>query len=656
MIAATGFKRLGLAVAALVAALSGIFAAMPLLVSTDAVREAVKFEIRNVTGLDPVLRGKVTVSLFPTGHVSFADVILGDERSGQPALAAERLTARLQFFPLLVGRAEIADVSLVRPTIAVTFEPNGRSNWSGLIETLARSQKPSPQETTSFSEIRIADGTVIVRDEARNITETLNDVEMSLAWPSISRSFGATGRFVWRNEPVDASLSISDFAAALAGARTGLKLRIAGAPLKAAFDGAISSRPTLKIEGTLAADAASLREVLRWTGEKTLPNGGFGRFALKAQTNVVGGTIALTGVNIELDGNAAEGVLTFATDGRQTLQGTLAADKLDLTPYVSTVRLLTANQREWNTGPIALDGLHGVDLDLRMSAAQVILSSGSLGRTAVAANLRGGHLTVTVGESQAFGGVIKGSFTLASSEPGVDLKAQLQFIDVNLENCLGQMFGFKRLEGKGNLAFAIEGSGSSVLALTSTLNGSASLSGKQGALAGLNVEQLLRRLERRPLSGGGEFRTGRTPYERLTVTLKIAQGTVQVEEVNIEGSAVRLALAGSASIPARDLDLRGTAALVPAGATAAPAFELPFIVQGRWDDPIMLPDPQSLIRRSGAAAPLLDAVRARGARDAVRNAIERLTGAPAAPADTPANTPALPVAEPAQALQPQKSE
>lgn len=651
VIAATGFKRLGLAIAALVAAFCGVFAAMSILISTDAVREAVKTEIRNVTGLDLILRGEATVSLFPTGNVSFADVRLDDDRGGKPALMAERLTARLQFFPLLIGRADIADVSLVRPNIAVTFEPNGRSNWSGLIEALARTQKPSQQQLTSFSEIRIDGGTITVRDDTHNVSETLSDVEMSLAWPSIARSFGATGRFVWRNEPVDASVSLNDFAAALSGARTGLKLRLSGAPLKAAFDGNMSWRPTLKIEGTLAADAASLRETMRWTGQKALPGGGFGRFALKAQTNVAGSTIALTGVNLELDGNAAEGVLTLATDGRQTLQGTLAAEKLDLTPYTSTVRLLSANARQWNAMPIALDGLDGFDLDLRLSAAQVLLSSGKLGRTAVSANLRGGHLAVSIGESQAFGGLIKGSFMLAGTEAGVDLKTQLQFFDVDLESCLGQLFGLKRLEGKGNLALALEGSGGSVLALTRTLNGSASLSGQQGALAGLNVEQLLRRLERRPLSGGGEFRTGRTPYDRITLTLKIAQGTATVEDVSIEGAAVKLALAGSASIPARDLDLKGTAALMSAG-NAAPAFELPFIVQGPWEDPILLPDPQSLIRRSGAAAPLLDSVRDRRAREAVRAAIERLTGVPAFTAPLPP-APATPVAEPAPSQKPQ---
>ena len=67
------------------------------LISADSVRQQVIGEIRAVTGLNPVLRGKASVSLFPTGSVSFADVTLGDAQ--QPALVAERLTARLRFFP-----------------------------------------------------------------------------------------------------------------------------------------------------------------------------------------------------------------------------------------------------------------------------------------------------------------------------------------------------------------------------------------------------------------------------------------------------------------------------------------------------------------------------------------------------------------------------
>ena len=646
MTAATGFRRLGLALLAVIVLGAGGLVAANYLISPDAVRAQALNEIRAVTGLNPILRGPITVKLFPSGLVSFEDVALGDPK--KPALTAERLTARLRFFPLLTGRVEIADVSLVNPTIAVDLKPDGSSNWSGLIAALARSQKPNAQPGPAFSEMRIRNGTVVLHDEARKVSETFGDVVFSLAWPSISKSFGATGRFVWHDEPLDMNVTLADFAAALAGNQTGLKLRIAGAPMKAAFEGTMSAKPTLKIEGTFAADAASLRDALIWAGQKPLPGGGFGPFAIKAKADVTGGTIGLDNVNVQLDGNTAEGVLTFATDGRQTLQGTLAADTLDLTPYVSTVKLLAANRHEWNNGPITLDGLAGTDFDLRLSAGKVIMSDAKIGRTAIGANLRGGHLTVTIGEAQAYGGVIRGSVSLANFDQGVDVKSQLQLSDVDLESCLGQLFGLHRLEGKGNIAFSVEGSGDSVLGVTRTLSGTANLTGEHGAIVGFDVAELLRRLERRPLSGGGDFRTGRTPYDKIAVALKIENGKVSVDDVKMVGPSVHLAMAGSASVPSRELDLTGTAALVEQPRPGIAPFSLPFMVQGSWDDPIMLPDAEALIRRSGAAAPLLDAVRDQRARDAARGIIDRLTGG--------SRTGATPAAEhgPAPAQTPQR--
>ena len=642
MTAATGFKRLGIAAAALVLACLAALAAVPLLIPGDSVREATKAEIHNVTGLDLILRGDVAVSLFPTGSVSFANVSLGGDSS--PAIEAEELTARLRLLPLLTGHIEIADVSLVRPHINVNFDSDGHSNWSATIATLARALGPKasrPIDGNSFTEIRINDGTVTITDQKRGINEKFSSVELALAWPSISKSFGATGHATWHDEPIEAALTMSDFAAALAGDRSGVKVRLTGTPLKFAFEGSWSSRPTLRVEGTLAADSASLRDTFRWVGIKPPSGGGFGRFALKAKTNVSSGTIELSAVNVELDGNVAEGVMAFATDGRQTLQGTLAADDLNLTPYISTIRLLTSNEREWNRLPLVFDGLSGFDLDLRLSAAHITLARAKLGRTAIATNLRGGNLNITVGESQAFGGILKGTVALSSTDSGAEIKSDMQFADVDLANCLGELFQFRRLEGRGDVAITIDANGDSVLALTRTMSGSASLTGRDGAMVGLNVEQLLRRLERRPLSGTGDFRNGRTPYEKLTVNVKIAEGVATVQDVKVEGSKVRLGLTGSASIPTRDFDLRGVASLAStSSADAPPAFELPFMVQGPWDDPLMLPDTQALMLRSPLTSPLLNAVKNRNTRDTVRSAIERLTGgAISPPAGAPTQDP-----------------
>src|SRR4029079_15706219 len=158
----------------------------------------------------------------------------------------------------------------------------------------------------------------------------------------VSRSFSSAGQFDWRGERVDGSISASDFVGVLSGDRSGLKARLTSRPRKLAFDGTIANRTSMMMEGTATVDSLSLRNALRWLGQAPPAGGGFGRFALKARANVVGASVALTNVNVELDGNVAEGVMTFSNNGRQALQATLAAGALDFTPYISTFRMLAS--------------------------------------------------------------------------------------------------------------------------------------------------------------------------------------------------------------------------------------------------------------------------------------------------------------------------
>ena len=620
---AQAMKRLGMPIAVFLGVgLIGLVATSWLL-NREALRSAVEAQIRAVTGLDLVVKGSTDISLFPGSYVSFHDVGLKGGGTDEPALAVDVLTANLRLLPLLMQRFEIADLMMLRPHISVVREANGESNWTPFIDTIARTMKPGADNQVSFSEIRIQDGTLSYEDLGRQMTEKLEDIDLSLAWPSISRSFAATGQFDWRGERIDGSVSVSDFLAALSGDRSGLKARLASAPLKLAFDGIVANRTSMMLEGTLTVDSPSLRNALRWTGQPPPGSGGFGRFALKARANVVGASIALTNVNVELDGNVAEGVMTYANNGRQSLQATLAADSLDFTPYISTFRLL-AGSHDWNRQLFDLNSLLTTDLDMRLSAARVTVGPSKLGRTAFGANLRNGALALSVGEAQIYGGIAKGSFGLARTDAVAEVKAQFQFTDVDLQSCVGELFGINKLSGRGNLGVSLVASGSSPFGLAQSLDGTASLTGHDGAIAGFNAEQLLKRLERRPLSGAGNFRSGSTPYDNLTIAVKFSEGTATAEDIRLEGPAARVTMTGTTSVPAREFDMKGVASLTTTGAT--PGFELPFVVQGPWDDPLIFPDPESLIRRSPASAPLLDAVKDRKTRDAVRSVIERFTG------------------------------
>jgi AsmA protein len=606
-------------------------------INRDALRAAVEAQIRAVTGLDLVIKGGTDISVFPGSYVSFHDVGLKGGAATDPALTVDVLTANLHLLPLLLQRFEIADVMMLRPRIRVVRDITGESNWTPFISTIARTMKPGADNQVSFSEIRIQDGRLTYEDPVRQITEALDNVDLSLAWPSISRSFAATGQFDWRGERVDSSISIGDFLAALSGDRSGLKARLTSAPLKLAFDGTVANRTSMMMEGTLTIDTASLRNALQWTGQAPLGGGGFGRFALKARANLVGASLALTNVNVELDGNVAEGVMTYANNGRQSLQATLAADALDFTPYISTFRLLASGARDWNRQLFDLDSLSTTDLDIRLSAARVTVGPSKLGRTAIGANLRNGALNLSVGEAQIYGGIARGSFGLSRNDAMADVKAQFQFTDVDLQACASELFGINKLSGHGNLGVSLAASGSSPFGLAQSLDGTATLSGHDGAITGFNAEQLLKRLERRPLSGVGNFRSGATPYTNLIVAVKFADGLATTEDVMIEGPA-RITLSGTASVPAREFDLKGVASLV--SDNAAPTFELPFVVQGPWDDPLIFPDPDSLIRRAPLAVPLIDAMKDK----TIRSMIERFTGGSAKPAAQDTATPADPKA------------
>lgn len=637
---AQGMKRLGMPVAAFFGvALIGLIGTS-WFINRDALRQAVEAQIRAVTGLDLVVNGRIEVSVFPGSYVSFHDVGLKGGATADPALAVDVLTANLRLLPLLLRRFEISDVMMLRPHIRVVRDGE-ESNWTPFIDTIARAMQPGAENQLSFSEIRIQDGLLTYQDAANRVDETIGDIDLSLAWPSISRSFAATGQFDWRGERIDSSISASDFVAALSGDRSGLKARLASPPLKLAFDGTVANRTSLMMEGTVTVDSPSLRNAMRWAGQPPPGTGGFGRFALKARANVVGASIALTNVNVELDGNVAEGVMTYANNGRQTLQATLAAGNLDFTPYISTFRLLASGARDWNRQLFDLNELSATDLDMRLSAAKVTVGSSKLGRTAFGANLRSGALALSVGEAQMYGGIARGSFAIARSDTVADIKAQFQFTDVDLQACASELFGVTKLSGRGNLSVSLVASGASPFGLAQSLDGSAILTGHDGAIAGFNAEQLLKRLERRPLSGAGNFRAGSTPYDTLTIALKFSDGIATAEDIRLEGPAARLTLTGTASVPMREYDMKGIASLVSAP-NAAASFELPFVVQGPWDDPLIFPDPASLLRRSPGAAPLLDAVRDRRTRDAVKSVLERITGgrpaaapdaaAPAAPA------------------------
>ena len=176
-----------------------------------------------------VSRGKASVS---RRSVSFADVVRRCKAAGShPANDCTFTIFSTPYWPCRDCRR------FPRPPEHCDFElqPNGQSNWVGAHRSIGARPDRHPSPCGIFRNAYRKQH--CLRDEARKLAETLHGVEFSsLAWPSISKSFGVTGHFIWHDAPMDGELRRRpDFPAALAGSRSGPKLRISGANERGRF-------------------------------------------------------------------------------------------------------------------------------------------------------------------------------------------------------------------------------------------------------------------------------------------------------------------------------------------------------------------------------------------------------------------------------------
>jgi len=585
-------QRLVLCAVVVLALLAAGLLSVPYFVADLDIQAALSQSLASLTGDTPQIEGKARLSLLPrpvirVGSIRFA--------ATEAAFSADSLTATVRLLPLILGRIEIGALVVERPQLRLEIDQEGVRIVGFPLHLVAGNGGRRP-------DIRIVDGVAELQGASgqRERLTALNGVV------SPSDEFGAWMSFRWREVPVSATLLIADPAALADGGRSQFRARLDAEPLRLAFDGGLAFRKGFQAEGALSAEANSARAALLWAQIEPPTQGGFGPFSLRAQAALTPAGLSLSPITLDLDGNRTQGALTLSRDGSRTLvQGTLASESVDFSPYAEAFSIKEPDGRAWSEARLDVKALRSLDLDLRLSAGKILFNRTELERVAVGAALRGGRFSVSVGDAQVFGGALRGAATIAPTVNGAEIKLEANLKDFDAAKGLAELAGIRRMEGRATLSLSLNGAGPSVVAIARSLRGEAQLSAANGALAGINVEQVLRRLELRPAAfGGGDVRGGRTPFDRFTARLEVKDGNANVRTAEMQNAAVRVTLSGLASIPARHFDLRGTASLVgPAasGGADSTTFELPFLLRGSWDDPSLAPDPAALIRRSEAS-------------------------------------------------------
>ena len=281
-----------------------------------------------------------------------------------------------------------------------------------------------------------------------------------------------------------------------------------------------------------------------------------------------------------------EGALEIAhPGGRPTVSGTLAAEALALEPLLGPPQRLFDPSGAWSEKPFALAPPQSFDLDLRLSASRLDVYGWRLADAAAALIVKDGKLSANLMEAAAYGGRLEGEASVVCTDGDLKLSARGELAEADLGAALAD-FGRPAATGRGAARFSVETSGSSPAAVIAALSGAAALEATDGGIVGVNLEEALRRSQRRPIDVGRDMRLGGTAYDRLAVSLSLADGRAEVERGAMTSRGVSAGLDGLIDLVAQEWALTLSAVQTDAaGEESQNAAHLTLDIDGPWTAP-----------------------------------------------------------------------
>ena len=592
----------------LVLALAGMASAHWTL-SGEALRQELADQVMRTAGLRASAQGKASFAILPRPRIKLENVIISDGK-GALVIHSDVLRGHLRLWPLLQGRMELASVQLVSPEISFDYEGRAFSRLGAIAraaEAAPASDEAKSADATRVGTISIIDGTARFQQLGASRSVTLDKVNLTLDWPQVSAPLSLNGTFAWQNEETELAAWLGKPADLLRGQQSAASVKIDGPGLQLATNGAVSGATRLQFEGRVTAASRNVAQLLETLGLKSpLP------IALH-QVQVAGlaranmSSLALSNLKLTVDGNAFEGTLAVqAGDKRPSVSGTLASDMIMLAPIVSELPELTQADGTWDKNPLSLTSLDFADMDVRLSASKARLGRAIFDDLGASLLLNNGQLELSLSQARVYGGQVKGRLMLTPQDHIATLRMAGGFSKIDAGAFTKDVFGQLRMSGEAEGQIALNGRGKTIDDVMRSLDGTLEARFRNGDIHGIDLEQALRRLDKRPLSLLTDMRTGRTGFETATISARLNNGVIDLSEALVSGLGVQLALTGKASVPERKVDLRAVARQTGPSGTNGPQLMLD--IRGPWDEPQIIFDKESLIRRSDAAAPLLRAL------------------------------------------------
>lgn len=334
-----------------------------------------------------------------------------------------------------------------------------------------------------------------------------------------------------------------------------LKLDLAGKQGESAIDGTLATALNIN----LSTQQIALTD---FATNLTLPTPGGNPLALQlnGHANIdLGKQVVSSALKGKLDEGGFDAKLGLRGFLPATYDFDIAIDKLDADRYLP---------KPAQKDPKPHAGTNNADTAIDLSALQNLRANGSLRigslkvkniRTAnVRIDLRAadGKLHLQPLRADLYGGSVNGAIAVTAAKPA-RFAVRQTLANVNVGPLLQDATGSAPITGRGKVAFDVNAVGGTLGQVKKSLDGTARLELRDGAVQGINLAQVIRNAKARlgqakgGQAKGGEQQVGtgstteKTDFSELSASFKIANGVARNDDLRLKSPLIRVGGAGA---------------------------------------------------------------------------------------------------------------
>lgn len=327
--------------AAVVGGLTLAWSAAPYLVDMEDFKPAMVEAVRQATGRELVIDGPIELSMYPVPGVSARQVHFANAvgTKGAQMLDVRRVIVRPALLALLQGRIEVGTLVLVRPTIVLEADADGKPNWE--FTPGAGAAQPAGAPATGFhlaiGRLAIIDGTLSYTDPRTGKTTVAEQIRAQASVGSFDGPFAIAGTATVNGIPLTLDLKVGQRTEK--GSDIAVKLELASGRLD--FTGIWSgSGPSGRIVGHLSVATGLLTDfiaaLVNVSGQEkpAFDSSVVGRFAFDGGIDVSPERVAITDFKMTIGEEIATGSLALSSKPALLLDGHVALAKVDLDKWL----------------------------------------------------------------------------------------------------------------------------------------------------------------------------------------------------------------------------------------------------------------------------------------------------------------------------------